>query len=307
MNRYIGEVQNEYDGPGKINESSIGGKGSDADDLPNELAAIRRRRSVILNRRNSSKGSINPLYGIGVVFYLDNYGIIQGVLTWGLPFTDGPELKSDLIQFITHLVSTNAGISVLDLEHNHQTINIALGKASQKVVHIAMKKQEYRTPTMTRTWHNLDGSIEDFSMPLYRYTEVASLKNKTVNILKRQEGDKLGVLGSGLYTRDDLVIEKPQEENEYIPSNVPLTTYPITVHLTHSEEMYGNKAVSIDSIKDMNVFLAVQRAWGYNENRARPRHEDFLWLRPGDEQRKTSFKAQRDDAYRRVMFGHRME
>lgn len=257
-------------------------------------------------RRMKKLGIVNPIYGIGVVFYLDNYGRIQGIMTWGLPFSDteGGDIHPDLLNHLKYLLATNAGVSALDAEENHQIMNLALGKASQRLVALAVKGRSTYTTGLS---HGLDGPIEGFSMPLYRYTEVGSLKNNTVNVLKRKDGDGLGVLGENLYARDDLSLESisSNAEDDLHPSNIPTTMYPVTVVPFQVEEAYGSKAASLESLTELNRYLAVQRSWEANENRARPGKEDPIWLRPGDERKNTSRRQMLIDAYRQIMFPHR--
>jgi hypothetical protein len=267
-----------------------------------------------LNRRNTRRrmrklGLTQPIYGIGVVYYLDNYGRIQGIMTWGLPFADkeGGTINAALLDYLKYLIASNAGVSALDAEENHQIMNFALGKASQQVVSLAVRGHSSH---MTRISHGLDGPVNGFSMPLYRYTEVGTLKNNTVNVLKRKEGDGLGVLGENLYARDEFVLDEvlgsdAGTEQEETPSNIPTTMYPITVVPFHVEEAYGQKAASLESLVELNRYLAVQRGWEANENRARPGKEDPIWLRPGDERKNTSRKQMIIDAYRQIMFPHR--
>jgi hypothetical protein len=261
----------------------------------------------ITRRRMKKLGLMNPLYGVGVVFYLDNYGRIQGIMTWGLPFTDteGGDINPELLDNLKHLLATNAGVSALDAEDNHQIVNLALGKASQQLVALSAKGRSSHT---TRLSHGLDGPIEGYSMPLYRYTEVGSLKNNTVNVLKRKDGDGLGILGENLYARDEFsedFITSETEDDDLRPRNIPSTMYPITVVPFQVEEAYGSKAASLESLAELNRYLAVQRSWEANENRARPGKEDPIWLRPGDERKNTSRRQVLIDAYRQIMFPHR--
>jgi hypothetical protein len=189
---------------------------------------------------------------------------------------------------------TNAGVSALDAEENHQIMNTALAKQSQRLVAVAVRG--HMASDMTRISHGLDGPIEGFSMPLYRYTEVGSsyARNSTINVLKRKEGGGLGVLGEDLYARDEHGIEKEEtiikdrQREETASTNIPTTVYPITVVPFHVEQAYGAKAASLDSLVELNRYLVVQRGWEENENRARPGKEDPLWLRPGDERRNMS-------------------
>jgi hypothetical protein len=251
-------------------------------------------------------GMVTPIYGIGVVYYLDNYGRIQGIMTWGIPFADreGGSLNQELLKQLKHLIATNAGVSSLDAEENHQIMNFALGKASQKLVAIAFRGHATMTTSVS---HGLDGPIDGFSTPLYRYTEVGALKNNTVNVLKRKEGNRLGVLGEDLYARDEFVEQESVSITglEHGPSNIPTTMYPITVVPFQVEEAYGEKAASLESLIELNRYLAVQRGWEMNESRARPGKEDPIWLRPGDERKNTSRRQMMIDAYRQIMFPHR--
>ncbi|KAG7373964.1 pyridine nucleotide-disulfide oxidoreductase [Nitzschia inconspicua] len=275
------------------------------EELEGEASSARLVRRTT-RRRMKKFGIVNPLYGIGVVYYLDNYGRIQGIMTWGLPFSDteGGEINPALLNRLKYLLATNAGVSSLDAEENHQIMNLALGKATQQLIALAVTGRSAQT---TRVSHGLDGPIEGFSMPLYRYTEVGTLKNNTVNVLKRKDGDGLGILGENLYARDDLTLEtiKSEAQDDHHPSNIPVTMYPITVVPFQVEEAYGSKAASLDSLAELNRFLAVQKSWETNENRARPGKEDPIWLRPGDERKNTSRKQMIIDAYRQIMFPHR--
>jgi hypothetical protein len=279
----------------------------DEDTGPSQTRFHRRRMS----RKRKRLGLVSPIYGIGVVFYLDNIGQIQGIMTWGLPYAEyeGGPVNETLLSHLKHVIATNAGVSALDAEENHQLMNLALGKACQMIVSLAARRH---ISHMTRVTHGLDGPIDGFSMPLYRYTEVGNLKNNTLNVLKRKEGNGLGVLGEDLYARDEFAIEEgisamriTQSIEEMTPANIPITQYPITVVPFQLEEAYGEKAASLESLVELNRYLAVQRGWESNENRARPGKEDPIWLRPGDERRNTSRKQMIIDAYRSIMFPHR--
>ena len=258
-----------------------------------------------VSRRRRKLGLVTPLYGIGVVYYLDSVGRIQGILTWGLPFAaeEGGAVNPHLLHHLKEIIAKNAGVSALDAEENHQIMNTALAKQSQKLVSIAVKGQ---TADMTTISHGLDGSIDGFSTPLYRYTEVNPAKTPSINVLKRKEAGGLGVLGEDLYTRDELAIEKMEADDSgcETATNIPQTMYPITVVPFQVEEAYGKKAASLDSLAELNRYLAVQRGWEDNENRARPGKEDPLWLRPGDERKNTSKRQILIDAYRSIMFPH---
>ena len=259
-----------------------------------------------MSRRRKRMGLVQPTYGIGVVFYLDSNGRIRGIMTWGLPFADeeGGALNPQLLDALERAVLTNAGVSALDARENHQVMNTAMAMQSQKFVQVALQNQYFDSTIQS---HGLSGPIEGFATPLYRYTEVGPANTATVKVLKRKEGGGLGLLGEDLYARDELAMEQIHsiDEKTETPANVPATNYPITVVPFQVEVTYGKKAASLESLEELNRYMAVQRGWEENENRARPGKEDPLWLRPGDERRNVSRKQMLIDAYRSIMFPHR--
>lgn len=287
----------------KIARMIEGGEEVQSDGEVGDVQRMTRR----LSRRRRKLGLVNPIYGVGVVYYLDGIGRIQGVLTWGLPFSaeEGGPMNPHMLRALKDIIATNAGVSALDAEENHQIMNANLARQSQRLVLLAVRGH---TTGMTRVSHGLDGPIEGFSTPLYRYTEVGPGKtSSTMNVLKRKEAGGHGVLGEDLYARDELAIEKTEEneKDEELPSNIPQTMYPITVVPFQFEESFGKKAASLESLAELNRYLVVQRAWEDNENRARPGKEDKIWLRPGDERKNMSKKQILIDAFRSIMFSHR--
>ena len=128
-----------------------------------------------------------------------------------------------------------------------------------------------------------------------------------MNVLKRKEAGGFGVLGEDLFARDEHALEQDSisQNDEETPSNIPATMYPITVVPFHVEEAYGKKAASLESLVELNRYLATQRGWEENEMRARPGKEDPLWLRPADERKNVSRKQLVIDAFRSIMFQHR--
>jgi hypothetical protein len=267
-----------------------------------EMKMTRRR----LSRRNRKQGITPPLYGIGVVYYLDKMGRVRGILTWGLPYTqeEAGAVNPEMMRLLKQIMVTNAGISALDSEENHQMMNNALAKMSQRLVHLAFRDQSTYT---TGACHGLDGPIPGFSTPLYRFTEVNPGKSTTMNVLKRKEAGSFGVLGEDLFARDEHALEQSSisEDEEETPSNIPTTMYPITVVPFQVEKAYGQRAASLESLVELNRYLATQRGWEENEMRARPAKEDPLWLRPADERKTVSRQQMVIDAFRSIMFQHR--
>eukprot|EP00934_Nitzschia_sp_Nitz4_P004726 Nitzschia sp. Nitz4//scaffold1_size375055//71516//73939//NITZ4_000228-RA/size375055-processed-gene-0.417-mRNA-1//-1//CDS//3329540901//4716//frame0 len=278
------------------------GDSSNSESNPMNLFRLARRR---MSKQRKSMGSVAPIYGIGVVFYLDSNGLIRGVMTWGLPFADaeGGNLNPHLLHALQRAVLTNVGISALDAEEKHQLMNAAMAKQSQKFVAMALDRG---LVDATASWHGLDGAIEAFAKPLYRYTEVDAVNNVTMRVLKRKDGGGMGVLGEDMYARDELAIDHNErhDASEATPTNIPDTNYPVKMVPVHAENGQA-RAASIKSVEELNLFLASQRGWEENENRARPGKEDLLWLRPGDERRNTSRKQVIIEAYKSIMFPHR--
>jgi hypothetical protein len=262
---------------------------------------IRRRNT----RRRRKLGLVTPIYGIGVVYFLDTVGRIRGIMTWGLPFSgatsDSSEINQHLLNRMKHVVTTNGGVSALDSEENYHIMNAFLAKESQKLVKLAVRGRSHQKTGMS---HGLDGPIDGFTKPLYRYTEVKPAKNSTLNILKRKNGGSLGVMGEDLYARDELALEEgvADEEDETNGANLPTPSYPIKVVPFNLAKTSGASATSLE---ELNRFLAIQRGWEDNDDRARPGKEDPLWLRPGDEKRGISQKQVMIDYFRSIMFAHR--
>ena len=94
-----------------------------------------------LSKRRRKMGLVSPIYGIGVVYYLDSIGRIRGILTWGLSYAteEGGPINPHLLRQLKQALTTNAGVSALDAEENHQIMNTALAKQSQKLVSLAVR------------------------------------------------------------------------------------------------------------------------------------------------------------------------
>ena len=275
---------------------------------------IRRKTRRRITRRRRQLGLVpSPVYGIGVVYYLDKVGRIRGIMTWGLPFTsvDSPhELNQLLRNRMKDVIVTNGGVSALDAEENYHIMNSFLAKESQRLVKLAVKG----ATSDTGTYHRLDGPIQGFSKPLYRYTEARPARRATVNVLKRTDQGGLGVLGEDLYARDELALEEEPDTfrdnshddvDEYEQSNLATPMYPINVAPYNLAETSKGSTASASSLEELNQYLAIQRGWEDNDNRARPGKEDPLWLRPGDERKNTSQRQLIIEYYRNLMFPHR--
>jgi hypothetical protein len=269
---------------------------------------LTRRRNT---RQRRQLGLITPVYGIGIVYYLDKVGRLRGIMTWGLPFVNHRDgrINDALLNRMKHAVATNGGISALDSEENYHIMNAFLARESQQLVKLAVTGN---LTEATGSSHGLDGSIEGFSKPLYRYTEARLSTRSNLHVLKRMDRGGQGVLGEDLYARDELALEEDKEdalqdrhEEDIEMTNLPTPMYPINVVPLNLASSSKGTAATAESLAQLNQFLAIQRGWEENDNRARPGKEDPLWLRPGDERRNTSQNQMLNDRYKSILFPHR--
>lgn len=238
-------------------------------------AAQRRLLSLVdhngneLRRRKTVKNSLQPVYGIGVVYYLDQTGAIQGIMTWGIPFTTGPErqLNGQLVEHMKDVIRTNGGFHSLQSETDFLRLSIYFGERSRSLVAMGFTGYAGRDTSDARA-HCLDGEISTFPRPLHRFTEIRPPNVRSVGVLKRKDGHAHGVLGEDLFARYKVVVEHRSSDDD--------TPVPVSE--------------SDKAMKAWNLWERKERQWEENEQRARPPKEDLLWLRKGDEMRSTSSK-----------------
>jgi hypothetical protein len=232
--------------------------------------------------RRKIKRTLKPVYGLGVVYYLDRSGRIQGVMTWGLPFhKNGAKrpLNQELVSQLKNVIQTNGGFRSIETEDDRIEFSKYLGEASKRIVSTAFINPSVETGKA----HLLDGALERFPRPLHRYTEVRPPNIRMVGVVKRNDGQGHGVLGQDLfacYEQDDL-------PDQAIP--LPLA---------------GNLGSAIARVKakyDWDVWEQIERRWDENESRARPPKEDPLWIRKGDEIRGLSQQDRIAAAYSSVL------
>ena len=104
------------------NSSSNSSRGRRMNTLgPN--AFMRRITKKATSTVNGSKSRIGsgslPVYGSGVVYYLDLTGSICGIMLWGLPFVEVPnDVKSTLNHLIVErmkkVISSNGTVAIRD-------------------------------------------------------------------------------------------------------------------------------------------------------------------------------------------------
>lgn len=239
-------------------------------------------------QRREIKKSLKPVYGLGVVYYLDNTGRIQGVMTWGLPFTESEsstKLNQQLVNQMKTVIQTNGGIRALDTESDHMKMATYLREASQQLLLTAL--QSHGNDFLKAHELSYDGN---FPRPLHRYTDVRSPSLRSVGVLKRKDGlHGHGVLGEDMFARF---------EDDETPDPPPPRPNPSGNVGSAAQEVAQYEARYNWSIWDQK-----ERRWDDNEARARPPKEEPLWIRKGDETRNIPQRERMATAYKNVMGG----
>jgi hypothetical protein len=232
--------------------------------------------------RRKIKRTLKPVYGLGLVYYLDRSGRIQGIMTWGLPFhKNGTRrlLNQELVSILKNIVQTNGGFRSIETEQDRIEFSKYLGETSKQIVSAAFINPSVETGKA----HLLDGALERFPRPLHRYTEVRPPNIRMVGVMKRNDGQGHGILGQDLFA----CYEQDDVPDQAIP--LPLA---------------GNLGSAIARAKakyDWDVWEQIERRWDENESRARPPKEDPLWIRKGDEIRGLSQQDRIAAAYSSVL------
>jgi len=287
-------------------------------ELDSEGNPIRRRRTV--------RDSLKPVYGIGVVFYLDKTYKLQGVMTWGLPFTysKSRQLNQQLVQQVKHILRSNGSFRHgIQSETDHIRLTNYLTRQSQLLVAMAfagyaigeanaspevessspasLRGSDTTSSEETGRAHRLDGELDRYPRPLHRFTEARPPGVRSVGVLKRKQGDGHGVLGEDLFARSDAA-------NDWIAASTRAfrmaSRRRSTRSQTFSSSDSSNRTKQQEAaerqqqhFRDWAEWEARERIWDDNEQRARPAKEEPLWIRKGDEMRSTSAKEKLMAAY----------
>jgi hypothetical protein len=229
-----------------------------------EAEAGLTKRLTKRQKRRKLKESLKPVYGLGFVYYMDRSGKIQGIMSWGVPFTTrGDELNDELVQQMKTILTSN-GEASRNSEIDHMRMTNYLSDESRRMVETAFSGFVGDADGQA---HQLDGEIENFPRPYHRYTEVRPPNVRTLGLLKRKGGQGHGVLGEDLFARYEEAVEDAPPPRPYTAGNV------------------GHVSDKPDAMYEWSLFLQKEQQWDENESRARPAKEDPLWVRKGDEAR----------------------
>jgi len=282
--------------------------GGDDDGSPESL----RRQQQRQRQRREILKSLKPVYGLGVIYYLDSTGHIQGLMTWGLPFTcseNDRKLNQQLIEQMRTVIRTNGGIRCLDTEADHLKMAQYLGDTSKQLVATALTSGHGEHFAKA---HQLQ--LNEFPRPLHRYTEVRPPSVRSVGVLKRRDGlHGNGILGEDMFARyeeqDDHRPDPPppkpvrhQATTTTVAAGGSATT---TAKDASSSQAAAAAAAAWEAAQEARYHWAVwdqkERRFDANEARARPPKEEPLWIRKGDETRNIPQRERIGSAYKTAM------
>ena len=220
-------------------------------------------------RRRNSKSEARPVYGNGVVYYMDRTGQLRGVMTWGLPFTEsgkgkGDTLNQDLIDRMEAILATNGEVALegtgerlLEVEH--------LAEESRYLAEVALQGDESSSALRA----SITARLAERPMPLYRYTAAKPPSISSVGMLKRKDQvDASEIISENLYVRD----EGRFEQDESIRPQSLVYVYPMDVSPTMKDDESNNPFLL--SPQERMELAALD-----NDRRARPPKEEPLWFR----------------------------
>mmetsp|Transcript_4721 Transcript_4721/g.8395 ORF Transcript_4721/g.8395 Transcript_4721/m.8395 type:complete len:577 (+) Transcript_4721:2-1732(+) len=292
--------------------------GSEKSIRPNAFMRRATRRTNMSNnsKASSSRGSL-PVYGSGVIYYLDRSGNIEGVMLWGLPFSADPKdvhsnLNNELVERMKNMIRSNGGAAIRDhsekiLNENAGTnIDVELlsylhlveeskylasmslsGSASTDLsVSSSPYQERNKTPQSTR--------VSVLGRPLHRYTPIKAVE--LTNLGKMHRKDESGHL---------------TEEDDLFYSTTMASTK--TSSARRVEES-GSRPPSLKRIYPMRTgagpaaLLARTQEYELEKEmkrrqlqiqRSRPPKEEPLWLRQGEEHRFVNRREALAEVFRR--------
>ena len=245
-------------------------------------------------RQTSTNWQKAPILGVGVVYYLDRTGHIQGIMTWGLPFTSkgmgSEELNEALVGRMKEIIRTNGGISQWEADENSFLHSYHLSEETKKLVALALTKRLSRRDT-TGPLQRLMVPTEEMGRPLHRYT-AAKPSNITGLQMKRNENSS----GPGDAPGENLFIKDTDKDIDCIRPPTLMYVYPM-----RSPEQSSATGDTRNSPFYKSSHEKLQRALQKNELRARPPKEERLWLRRGEARKSISYADAMADMFIRNM------
>ncbi len=285
---------------------------------------MNRKATAPSNQNGSGRGSL-PVYGSGVIFYVNRSGNVEGIMLWGLPFSSNPNdvqshLNDELVERMKKVILSNGGVTIRDhserIMNEHSGLNMDVSLLSY--LHLAEESKLLASmalsgsrPTVARDSASvdLDGSLLPLperldlkrqtrrvgirGRPLHRYTPIKSVG--VTNLGKIRRTDETGVL---------------TEENDLFYSSMMASSTATDDDATYQRVEEYARPPSLKRVDPMQIWMnlpsdevrlqtdTVGRRKMQME-RSRPPKEEPLWLRHGEENRLVNQKDALADAFLR--------
>lgn len=267
------------------NNNNNSNDGKNSKDVDNATSEYKVRPNTIMRRmtrratNSTSNGSFRrggslPVYGSGVVYYLDQCGSIQGVMLWGLPFSDDPSnihsgINDGLLQRMKNIIRSNGGVVIRDHSDNimKDSYGVTMDVSLLSYLHLSEESKHLAALALTGRIEKVSKIV--LSRPLHRYTPWKSSEMNNLGKVRRK--DDMGQTAGAddlFYTNSDTTSMAPSNANQWI-----------------DEPIRPPSLKRIYTMQGEATWLANAEAWYIQQERSRPPKEDPLWLRQTEEYR----------------------
>lgn len=265
---------------------------SSSNSSPNAfMRRITRKSPSTVNGSKSRGGSGSlPVYGSGVIYYLDRTGSICGIMLWGLPFSQIPqdcksEMNHLIVERMKEVISSNGAVAIQDhsgkIADEHAGLNVDLNLLSY--LHLVEESKLLASMALSGLKSKDDVKATVTGKPLHRYTPIKSHELSSLGKLRRRE---MGYIAE----EDDLfypvVTTSPTVEQESIRPPSLKRIYPM---------LGGATTTNIEKEMELRQLQI---------DRSRPSKEEQLWIRKSEEQRYVNYREAMDQSfYRNIQQG----
>ena len=247
------------------------------------MRRITRKTTSKVGHKSRSRGGSLPVYGSGVIYYLDRMGSICGIMLWGLPFSQVPQdvksgINHPLVERMKHMISSNGAVAIkkhsMKIADNYPGLNVDLNLLS----YLHLVEESKLLASMAMSGFNNDEAVEIFTLgkPLHRYTPIKSHELSSLGKLRRRE------------------MGYPAEADDLY--------YPVEIISSSSEEEY-TRPPSLKRIYPMNggaTTTSIEKEMEMRQlqiDRSRPPKEEPLWIRKGEEQKFVNYRETMDHSF----------
>ena len=213
-------------------------------------------------RTKAKEEVTKSVYGIGVVYYLDQTGKIQGIMLWGLPFSMADNnLKQSLLETIREILLNN-GRDAKSYDYFTEKSRLlalrAFSDGSQQSIADKLR---------------LD--LKNLPRPLHRYTSIFTVSN---TMKRRGHGSTQSKI------HDDGLFARTQHDNDN-PDTMP----PVQPKAGIGFDDASNPAFQqAQKVYGYQLWEQKEHQWDDNATMAVPPGEDIIWIRKGYEEKNTS-------------------